>query len=152
MGFFDFFSRYVPTAPEKLEPAHQSMVDVMAAVSCSDGEVTPDEYNVVLANIQDFVGVREEVAELIVEKSFEILEDDHGVERLLGRLSDVTLEKNERFGVYMSGYAVALLGERGEEPAERALLERVGDILDLGASERAEIERQCREALKAANA
>ena len=151
MGFLDFFSRYVPTAPKRLEPAHQSMVDVMAAVSCADGEVTPDEYNVVLANIQDFVGVSEEVAELIVEKSFEILEGEHGVERLLARLKEATLEENERFGIYMSGYAVALLGERGEEPAERALLERVGEILAIDASERAGIERQCREALAAAS-
>ena len=66
-------------------------------------------------------------------------------------LKEATLEENERFGIYMSGYAVALLGERGEEPAERALLERVGEILEIDASERAGIERQCREALAAAS-
>mgnify|MGYP000395010913 CR=1 FL=1 len=147
MGFFNFFSRYVPTAPEKLEPAHQSMVDVMAAVSCADGEVTPDEYNVVLANIQDFVKVKEEVAELIVEKSFAILEQEHGVELLLARLKESTLDENERSGVYMSGYAVALLGQRGEEPSERELLERVAEILSLSKTQTHEIEEQCRQAL-----
>ncbi len=147
MSFLDFFSRYVPTAPETLEPAHQSMVDVMASVACADGEVTPDEYNVVLANIQDFVGVREEVAELIVEKSFDILEQDHGVERLLGRLGEATLSDQERGAVYMSGYAVALLGDRGEEPEETELLERIAQIIDLDEAATNELERQCREAL-----
>lgn len=147
MGFLDFFSRYVPTAPEKLEPAHQSMVDVMASVACADGEVTPDEYNVVLANIQDFVGVSEDVAELIVEKSFAVLEQEHGVERLLARLKETKLSEKETGAVYMSGYAVALLGDRGEEPEETTLLERIAGILELDKAGSNELQRQCREAL-----
>ena len=151
MGFFDFFASYVSTAPEQLEPAHQSMVDVMTAVACADGEVTPDEYNVVLANLLDFVDVDEQAAEQIVEQSFEILDEEYGVERLLGRLSEANLSENERQGVYMSGYAIALLGERGEEPEERELLKRVGEILELSSSQRAELERQCQQALKEAS-
>ena len=148
MAWFDFFSSYVKTAPETLSAAHQSMVDMMTAVACADGEVTPDEYNVVVANVQQFLGVDEARAQYVVERSFEALDEATGTGALLARLSQVDLNERERSAVYMSGYAVGLLGDQGEESSERALLDQIAERLELDGATTGELERQCRQALE----
>lgn len=150
MGIMDFFSRFVPTTPTTLEPAHQSLIDVMVMVACGDGEVTADEYNVVIGQATDFIGVSEAQVQQIIEQSFSVLEQEGGYDELFERLENQTLTHEERGGVYMAGYAVARLEYDGLDEGVRELLADIAASLELSEEEVSELEAQFEQEVRSA--
>lgn len=131
MRMMSFFSRFVPTVAGELTDAHRAMIDAMVLIACADGEVTADEYNIVLATASDFIGASEVQVQPVVEATFDLLDEDAGWVKLLKRLAKLSLSGSERQGVYVSAYGIACLEPAGVDEEVREHLDEIAGALSL---------------------
>ena len=107
MGIMNLFRTYVSTQPPMLEPVHQAMVEAMVLIACGDDVVTAEEYNRVLTQLVDFIGLSPQQAESTAEETFDRVEVRGGAAAILQEIGKMRFEESERQAIYLASFAMA---------------------------------------------
>ena len=138
MGIMSLFRTYVSTQPAMLEPVHQAMVDAMVLIACGDDVVTAEEYNRVLTQLVEFIGLTPEKAESTAEETFDRVEARGGTAAILQEIGNMTFTEPERHAIYLASFAMAAVD--GVVQEERQKLSDLATMLLLNSAQTKEIE------------
>ena len=134
----DFFQKIADDNSEPVTARKQAAVDAMVLVVCADGDITDEELaaldpeggSSVISSLQ----LRDQDAIDLVNRAFDLNEQDQGYQKLLTRISEYHLDEAGQDEVYTFAYCVAAVaGPRLSEDA-RGSLEDIAGAIKLSAS------------------